>query len=123
MERTSASATAVTKGPLYPWFGYYDMPVWDLTGRYLLSLVVAVQDRPPTGDVGLGGKLGLGLNFARIAGTRPGYGYAGLPDPFQDELHPARDGVYGIDMSEMRQGRPAREDWPAVSIWREGAHP
>ena len=173
MSDTFAPARAVTRGPLYHWFGYYDMPVWDITGRYLLSLEVDFQERPPTvsdcatigmtdldtdeyvrltqtrafnwqqgammhwlptdpgrsiifndrvegrfvsvvmdvftrerrvlgratSDVGLGGKLALGLNYARIAETRPGYGYAGLDDPYGAELHPADDGVYVIDLS------------------------
>ncbi len=163
---------AVTQEPLYHWFGYYDMPCWDASGRYLLSLGVPFEDRPPTGDdiaivgmtdlqtgeysrlgetrafnwqqgammhwlptsdhtiiyndrvegryvsvvrdvrsgerrvlgratndVGLQGRLALGLNFSRIAATRPGYGYAGLPDPYADQLHPAEDGVYVIDLT------------------------
>ena len=174
---------AVTHGPLYHWFGYYDMPCWDGSGRYLLSLGVPFEDRPPTADdvatigmtdlltdeyirlaetrafnwqqgammhwlpsdpgrkiifndraedrfvsvvmdvfrgeryilgpatsdVGQGGKLALGLNFARIAGTRPGYGYAGLPDPCADEMHPVEDGV---SVSDMGTGR----HWLAVSM-------
>jgi hypothetical protein len=176
-------ARPVTCGPLYHWFGYYDMPVWDATGRYLLSLEVDFQDRPPTADdlatigmtdlesgayirlsqtrafnwqqgamlhwlptdparsiifndriegrfvsvvmdvftgerrmlgratsdVGLGGKLALGLNFARIATTRPGYGYAGLPDPHREENIPADDGVHAIDLSTGR-------DWLVASM-------
>jgi len=183
VEESCSPARPVTRGPLYHWFGYYDMPVWDVSGRYLLSLEVDFQDRPPTADdeatigmsdlhtgeyirltqtcafnwqqgammhwlprdpgrsivfndriegrfvsvimdvftgercilgratsdVGLGGRLALGLNFARIAETRPGYGYAGPSDPYQDELHPAEDGVYVIDIS-------TGEDWLAVSM-------
>ena len=44
------------------------------------------------------GKWAISLNFARLHQTRPGYGYAGLPDPYQDELTPAGDGVYWMDM-------------------------
>ena len=40
------------------------------------------------------GKLALSVNFARIHKMRPGYGYAGLPDPWEDELTPADDGIY-----------------------------
>ena len=29
---------AVTSGPLAHWFGYYDKPPWDATGRYMLCL-------------------------------------------------------------------------------------
>lgn len=186
---TYPTPRAVTQGPLYHWFGYYDMPCWDATGRYLLSLEVPFQDRPPTADdvatigmtdlesgeyirlaqtrafnwqqgamlnwlpadpcrkiiyndrvgnafvsvvldvfsgqkrvmggqpvgrtaisdVGQGGRVALGLNFARIAQTRPGYGYAGLPDLYEDELHPAGDGVFVIDQGSGKS-------WLAVSM-------
>lgn len=45
------------------------------------------------------GKMAAGLNFARIARTRPGYGYTGLPDPYENENHPENDGLYIIDTS------------------------
>jgi len=41
----------------------------------------------------------LSVNFARLHQTRPGYGYAGLPDPWQDELAPAQDGIYWMDLT------------------------
>ena len=44
------------------------------------------------------GKQAVSVNFARIHQTRPGYGYAGLPDPWEDELHPAADGIYRMDL-------------------------
>ncbi len=44
------------------------------------------------------GKSALSLNFSRNAITRPGYGYNGLKDHFEDELHPADDGVYLMDL-------------------------
>jgi len=180
--RPPSNVRAATHPPGYHWFGYYDMPCWDPSGRYLLSLSVDFQDRPPTAadvatiimtdtktgehmciattrtfnwqqgcmlrwldqdppailyndregdrlvtvkmnpftgerrilgransDVSKAGDLALGLNFARIATTRPGYGYAGLPDPFAEELHPAQDGVFGIDLCKG-------EEWLAVSM-------
>lgn len=202
MPPNDAPICAVTRGPRYHWFGYYDMPAWDVTGRYLLSLEVDFQTRPPTADdtaiigmtdlvtgqwipltttrafnwqqgammhwlpwgagreviyndrvdgrfvamvmdvetrtcrvlgratsdVGLRGGVALGLNFARIAVTRPGYGYAGLPDPYAAEHHPEGDGVHAIDLStgrdrlivSMRQvfellGRP--DDMAATPMW------
>ncbi len=44
------------------------------------------------------GDFALGLNFARLQVTRPGYGYAGLEDPFFEEVHPSEDGVYLVDL-------------------------
>jgi hypothetical protein len=79
-------------------------------------------------DVGLGGRYALGLNFSRIAQTRPGYGYAGLVDPWAEALHPDADGVYVIDLATGRDdlvvsmcdvwdylGRPA--ELAAAKMW------
>lgn len=44
------------------------------------------------------GKQGVSVNFARTDDTRPGYGYKGVIDPFADELHPADDGIYLVDL-------------------------
>ncbi|MFC1671566.1 hypothetical protein ACFL01_00370 [Planctomycetota bacterium] len=44
------------------------------------------------------GKSALCANFARLDITRPGYGYVGIPDPFEDELAPERDGVWRMDL-------------------------
>ncbi len=45
------------------------------------------------------GGFALGLNFSRLAATRPGYGYEGVPDDFGDELAPAGDGIYRVDLA------------------------
>ena len=44
------------------------------------------------------GKIGLSINFGRMFDFRPGYGYADIPDPFREELHPAEDGVFRVDL-------------------------
>ena len=44
------------------------------------------------------GSKAVGLNFARVGQTRPGYGYNGIPDPGEEELHPGNDGVYVMDL-------------------------
>lgn len=43
--------------------------------------------------------VGLGLNFARLAKCRPGYGYPLLDDPFADENMPDGDGVTLVDLA------------------------
>lgn len=40
----------------------------------------------------------VSLNFARLASTRPGYGYEGVADPWAEQLHPDGDGLYWMDM-------------------------
>ncbi len=44
------------------------------------------------------GGYALSTNFARIADTRPGYGYVGLEDPGRENPHPADDGIFWMDL-------------------------
>ena len=44
------------------------------------------------------GKSALSLNFARLHRHRPGYGYAGVGDPWAAEHHPAGDGIRLLDL-------------------------
>ncbi len=58
---------------------------------------VAVCDRPiyaVTPD----GEQGYSLNFARLHTHRPGYGYAGVIDPWHDDPQPDEDGIFSIDL-------------------------
>ncbi len=76
-------------------------------GRYVAVIrdVFSGKERVlprPVYTVSPGGKLALSVNFARIRETRPGYGYAGPPDPFEKELHPARDGIRIMDLATGR---------------------
>jgi len=45
------------------------------------------------------GRSALTLNFARVARTRPGYGYLGPPDPWAEEGAPEGDGIYRMDLA------------------------
>ncbi|HIE51283.1 MAG TPA: hypothetical protein EYP85_05955 [Armatimonadetes bacterium] len=45
------------------------------------------------------GRSAVTLNFARVARTRPGYGYVGLPDPWAEEGAPEEDGIYWMDLT------------------------
>ncbi|MBI3970233.1 MAG: hypothetical protein HY332_02990 [Chloroflexi bacterium] len=38
------------------------------------------------------------LNFSRLQHQRPGYGYAGIPDPWEAVPEPADDGIYWMDV-------------------------
>ncbi len=44
------------------------------------------------------GRSSLSLNFARLATHRPGYGYAGVADPWENKLYPSDDGIYLLNM-------------------------
>ena len=44
------------------------------------------------------GKTAIGTDFRRINHMRPGYGYAGVSDPHQDELAPDNSGIYHLNL-------------------------
>jgi len=44
------------------------------------------------------GKWGLSLDFSRLQRIRPGYGYNVLPDISTDDLAPAKDGIWRLDI-------------------------
>ena len=44
------------------------------------------------------GSYALTLNFSRVARTRPGYGYVGVPDPHEGEPAPEGDGIWWMDL-------------------------
>jgi len=48
--------------------------------------------------------IGLSINFSRVFAFRPGYGYAGVPDPFHENA-PEGDGVFLVNLKsgESRQ--------------------
>jgi len=45
------------------------------------------------------GQYAVTLNFSRVHRTRPGYGYVGVPDAWVEELAPAEDGIYYLDLN------------------------
>ncbi len=63
----------------------------DTATERLLERPVAAIDR--------GGRRALGLNFARLAEMRPGYGYAGLADPGAALDRPEDDGIHLLDLA------------------------
>lgn len=42
-------------------------------------------------------KKALCINFSRMFDFRPGYGYAGIPDPWKEENAPSDDGIFLMD--------------------------
>jgi len=52
----------------------------------------------PVSAVSPDGKYALSINFARLARWRPGYGYAGLPDTFENKRWPEDDGLYIVNL-------------------------
>lgn len=163
---------AITKGPKFHWFGYYDKWQFDPTGRYVLGMQVDFEHRSPaekdTVKIGIidlqdndrwttlgqsqawgwqqgcmlqwipqstteiiwndrvdnqfvshvlniktgkkrtlpkaiyalspDGKWAIGTEFSRIQDLRPGYGYAGITDPYFATKAPKEIGLYKMDL-------------------------
>ena len=53
----------------------------------------------PAADVSRDGRYLLSVNFSRIYDFRPGYGYAGIPDPWREVNAPEDDGVFLVDIA------------------------
>ncbi len=168
---------AISRGPGFHWFGYYDKLQLDPTGRYALGMQVDFEHRSPKPDdvirigmvdlqdndrwIELGrssawgwqqgcmlqwrpasrdevlwndrqgdrfvchilnvrtrkcrsltrpiytlspdGCTAVSADFRRINVMRPGYGYAGLADPHEDETAPQDSGIYAIDLDSGQE--------------------
>jgi hypothetical protein len=163
---------AITKGPKFHWFGYYDKLQFDPTNRYVLGMEVGFEHRSPEPDdeirigmidlqdndrwIDLGssvswgwqqgcmlqwvpgskdkiiwndrlgehfvshilnvktgkkqtlpktiyalspdGNWAIGTEFSRIQNLRPGYGYAGVDDLYENVKAPKEIGLYKLDL-------------------------
>jgi hypothetical protein len=168
---------ALTRGPKFHWFGYYDKWEFDPTGRYVLGMEVDFEHRSPQPDdvikvgmvdlekgdrwIELGesrawdwqqgcmlqwlpgsktevlwndrqgqrfvchildvrtgkrrtlpapvyaispdGRWAVAPDFRRLNDVRPGYGYAGLPDPNAKVPAPDDSGIWRIDLGSGKQ--------------------
>jgi len=171
------AVSALTTGPRFHWFGYYDKLEFDPSGRYVLANQCDFEHRSPrpadTIKVGMvdlsdsnrwielgesrawnwqqgcmlqwlpgsqtevlwndcagerfvchildvksrkrrtlpcpvytvspDGRWGLAPDFRRLNDVRPGYGYAGIPDPNKDAATPDDCGIWKIDMQTGQQ--------------------
>lgn len=167
---------ALTQGPRYHWFGYYDKFQLDPMNRYVLGMAVGFENRSPAPDdeveigmvdlregyqwIALGksgawnwqqgcmlqwmpgkeeliiwndregdqyvsrilnvltgksdinpwpiytlhpsGNGALTTDFRRLQDTQPGYGYAGLKDPYADDPAPEESGIGRLDLTSKR---------------------
>lgn len=53
----------------------------------------------PVSAIDRTGQRATSLSFARLAVTRPGYGYVGLPDAWGDDPAPEQEGVWVMDLA------------------------
>ena len=65
------------------------------------------------------GKSAVTLDFRRVNDVRPGYGYAGLTDPYADNLAPKESGVFHVDL----QTGKSKLIIPLADIVRRGMIP
>jgi len=76
----------------------------DRVGKRAVSVILNVRTRErrvlgrAIGAVSHDGRTALGLNFGRLQWARPGYGYAGVSDPFLEDPYPSGDGIYLLDI-------------------------
>ena len=69
----------------------------DIGSRKLRTIPRAVYSVSPDG------KWAVTTDFRRIDDMRPGYGYAGLPDPNSDVLAPEDAGIWRVDLDTGRE--------------------
>lgn len=68
------------------------------------------------------GRFAIGTEFNRIQNLRPGYGYAGIEDPFKDQKAPEEIGLYKMDLKSgdskllLSIGQLARIDHQGKSV-------
>jgi hypothetical protein len=177
-ELADAPTRAITRGPGFHWFGYYDKLQFDPGNRFVLGNKVAFEHRSPEADneieVGMvdlqngdewiplgksrawnwqqgcmlqwipgseskviwndrekdrfvshildvktgekqtlpysiytispNGKDAVTCDYSRVADCRPGYGYAGIPDPLFDIMAPAETGITHVNL-ETGEGK------------------
>ncbi len=177
LRRTAeAPVRAITRGPRFHWFGYYDKLQFDPACRYVLGMEVDFEHRSPRpedlvrlGMIDLGegdrwiplaetkawnwqqgamlqwlpgsdreviyndrdgdryiavildvrsgrkrklpapvyavspdARWAVTTDFRRLADTRPGYGYNGIPDPNREVLAPEDAGIWHVDLKTGR---------------------
>jgi hypothetical protein len=175
--RELPAVRAITTGPSFHWFGYYDKLQFDPACRYALGMEVDFEHRSPKPDdvikIGMvdlqqgdrwrelgtsrawcwqqgcmlqwrprskteilwndrqgdrfvchildvqtgrkrtlpnpfytlspDGRTAVAPDFRRVNDMRPGYGYAGLPDPCTDESAPKDSGIFRLDLETGKQ--------------------
>ncbi|MEM7535303.1 MAG: hypothetical protein AAF639_24210 [Chloroflexota bacterium] len=79
--------------------------IWnDRQGDQFVSHIVDVQTGQrrtldyPVYTLSPDGRTAIGTDFRRINHMRPGYGYAGIPDPNHDVPAPSDSGIYSVDL-------------------------
>lgn len=114
------------QGCMLQWLpGSASRVIWnDREGDRFISRIVDVSSgqrrtvQSPVYSVSPDGCWAVTPDFRRINDMRPGYGYAGLPDPHADELTPEETGIWRVDLETgacqllVSVADVARRPWP-----------
>jgi hypothetical protein len=71
--------------------------IYDSDGQQAAELPAPIANVDPLG------RFALSINFPLLLAFRPGYGYAGLPDPFSKQAQPEEDGIFRIDFDSKQK--------------------
>ena len=91
------------QGALLQWYGddsiLYNIRVGDHFETAITNIHTGITRTcpRPSANVSADGRYSLSINFSRIFDFRPGYGYSGVPDPFEENA-PADDGIWLQDL-------------------------
>lgn len=109
IELGESTAWGWQQGCMLQWLSDSEI-IWNdrQADRYVARILnVTTGDRRtvphPVYSVSPDGKTAVTADFRRINDVRPGYGYAGLPDPHSDDLAPADSGIFRIDLQTGQQ--------------------
>ena len=111
IELGSSRAWNWQQGCMLQWVpGAKEEVIWnDRLDNQFVSHVMNVRTRKvrtlpgPVYSLSPNGKWAIYPDFRRLNQTRPGYGYAGIPDPYQDQLSPDKSGISRIDLTTGKQ--------------------
>ncbi|MFW6015695.1 MAG: TolB family protein [bacterium] len=106
---TETKTWNLQQGAMLHWLGpsFKDKIIYnDLQNGQYISVIYNLKTKTekiierPVYSVSKNGKFALSLNFSRLHRLRPGYGYANIPDNTEDQLHPADDGIWYVDLEK-----------------------
>ena len=97
------------QGCMLQWIpGSSDQVIWNdiIDGKFISKLhnISSGKERIlplPVYTLSPDGTYALSADFNRIQNMRPGYGYAGVPDPYASEQAPEEIGIYKLDLQTL----------------------
>lgn len=129
VEEQICPVRAVTHGPRAHFFGYYDKPPWDASGRYMLALAAEAVDRMPLpGEKARIGVIDLQSHrFERVAETsawnwQQGCMLQWLPPAADRQIiyNDTRDGQHVAVILDIHSGRARVLPKPIYNVTRDG---